>query len=178
MVSTLYSNLRQQGIPDLDMDWLSNVDLNNYKSTGRFAIQSATNAPEDWGILDVIRVRSDRIVQQFYANSGIAYRRIYRLAGWDSAWEKIPSHAEFTALNNSIVPFLKLTYNSTTGKFEPPANTPKLADAQITFVVRNVQTGAVYVIYYVYSENAFSIAATIHGNAPSNGQNAYIMAVR
>ncbi len=81
-------------------------------------------------------------------------------------------------INSKIIPFLKLTYNSTTSVFEPPAGTPKLADAQLTFIVRNVQSGAVYALYYVYADNHFRITATISGNAPNNGNVVFISVVR
>lgn len=90
----------------------------------------------------------------------------------------MPTRTEMDAVTGRLIPFLKLTYNSTTGRFEPPANTPKLADAQISFVVRNVQSRAVYALYYVYGDNNFNISAIISGSAPANGNNAYISGVR
>ena len=172
-IDALNSNLTP--IAHRDIDWLTDVDANEYITTGFYPVKTGTNIPGTWIILEVIATRTDTVVQYAHTNTVTWYRQ--KRITW-SDWIILPTRSEIDALNNSIVPFLKLTYNSTSGRFEPPANTPKLADAQITFVVRNVQTGAIYVIYYVYSENSFSIAATIQGNAPSNGNNAFIMAVR
>ena len=58
-----------------DASWESGKDLNNYTTTGIYAMSSSlTNAPTGWGILFVIAVRSDTIEQLFFANATLYYR--------------------------------------------------------------------------------------------------------
>lgn len=53
----------------------------------------------------------------------------------------------------------------------PTGGKPPLDNKQIALIVRNAQTGAIYVVWYNTGLVAFRIGATITGSAPSEGNN-------
>ena len=67
-----------------------------------------------------------------------------------------------------------LTFNSTLNRFTLPSGTPLPAQAQQCIVARNSSTGAIYVLWYVSTDQNFQIGATLAGTAPSNNQTCYV----
>ena len=69
----------------------------------------------------------------------------------------------------------QFVYDSTTSRFPLGGNPrPKKINnsteyPQLTLLARNRNTGAIYALWYNNSVEAFLIAATISGSAPSNG---------
>ena len=86
-----------------------------------------------------------------------------------SVKEAIDSKANSTRLVTAV-----LTYNSSTTRFELPANTPLPPD-RLSLVVRNYNTGS-YVSHDIYVLTFFStsfvITKILEGGAPSNGHTA------
>ena len=75
-------------------NWISNVNLNDFKTTGMFTLSTGlTNYPtgQAWGVLLVIAPRTDNLYQLYEANNRL-FMREYRQSTW-SAWK------EFTTSN-------------------------------------------------------------------------------
>ena len=64
-----------------------------------------------------------------------------------------------------------LIWDSTKNCF--PITVLPSTNAQITYVVRNNNTGALYVCWYNSGLQGFEIGTTVYGSAPTNGQRAY-----
>lgn len=62
-----------------------------------------------------------------------------------------------------------LQYSSATSNFPIPSGTAKPKLQQITCVARNINSGAIHILWYNGSD-AFNLGGTISGNAPTDGQ--------
>ncbi len=140
---------------------------------------TAKDAPSDTDLVAVGNNGSSALRKLTFASIANAIKT--KLASWTfsnltTSSKTLPGAVN--ELNSKIAPVIALTYDSSISRFVPPSGTAKLANAQLTFVARNTNTGAIYVLYYIYSDNNFAVAATISGSAPSNGNLVQIMAVR
>ena len=67
-----------------------------------------------------------------------------------------------------------ITWNANTNRFDIPSQTPRPVQPQQCLIGRNSSTGALYALWYVSTDENFSLGAVISGNAPSNNQTCYV----
>lgn len=67
-----------------------------------------------------------------------------------------------------------ITWNANTNRFDIPSQSPRPVQPQQCLIGRNSSTGALYALWYVSTDENFSLGAVISGTAPSNGQTCYV----
>ena len=92
---------------------------------------------------------------------------------------EVPNGQTMTSYLNSNLDKRLITtavgYNSTKGVWELGSGVPVPSGGKaICLVARNAQTGALYVLMWSSTANGFSIVHTLAGNAPANGNGAWI----
>lgn len=67
-----------------------------------------------------------------------------------------------------------ITWNANTNRFDIPSQSPRPVQAQQCLIGRNSSTGALYALWYVSTDENFSLGAVLSGTAPTSGQTCYI----
>lgn len=86
--------------------------------------------------------------------------------------QKIDSKADISTTCKYIQ--TTLTWNANTNRFDIPSQSPRPVQPQQCLIGRNSSTGALYALWYVSTDENFSLGAVLSGNAPTSGQTCYI----
>lgn len=98
-----------------------------------------------------------------------ARAQLYPPTSTSSSYNNYLPSSGGTLLNSNNIVNSLVTYNSSQNGFVLTSGVQKPPLNQLTFIARNISSGAIYALWWDDANSIFKIGATISGSAPSNG---------